>query len=182
MLTVSDPIVAVLDPFVSLFHVRTWRKVPVLLIGTILTSGQRTVTAALRIMRLSDDRIFALYHHVLNRASWSPLAASQTLFSLLVEHLGRGGDPLVFGIDETLERRRGPRIKARGIYCDAVRSSRSCTVKSSGLRWVSMMWLGHVPWADRFWALPFLTILVPSERFHQQQEGATRRSPTGRAR
>ena len=169
MLTLSDPIVAVLDPFVSLFHVRTWHKVPVLLIGTILTSGQRTVTAALRIMGLSDDRSFALYHHVLNRASWSPLAASQTLLSLLVEHLGRGDGPLVFGIDETLERRWGPRIKARGIYRDAVRSSRSQMVKSSGLRWVSMMWLGHIRWADRFWALPFLTVLAPSERFHQQQ-------------
>ena len=166
MLTLSDPIVAVLEPFVSLFHVRTWHKVPVLLIGTILTSGQRTVTAALRIMGLSDDRSFARLTTMCSTGHRGrPLRHRRLCLSLLVEHLGRGDGPLVFGIDETLERRRGPRIKARGIYRDAVRSSRSCTVQSSGLRWVSMMWLGHVPWADRFWALPLLTVLAPSERF-----------------
>ena len=68
---------------------------------------------------------------------------------------------MVFGIDETLERRRGPKIKSLGIYRDAVRSSRSHLVKASGLRWVSLMWLGHVPWAGRYWALPFLTVLAP---------------------
>ena len=80
-----------------------------------------------------------------------------------------GDGPLVFGIDETLERRRGAKIKARGIYRDAVRSSRHQLVKASGLRWISLMWLGHVPWAGRHWALPVLTVLAPSSRYHQQQ-------------
>ena len=70
---------------------------------------------------------------------------------------------------ETLERRRGAKIKGRGIYRDAVRSSRSQLVKASGLRWISLMWLGHVPWAGRHWALPVLTVLAPSTRYYQQQ-------------
>ena len=96
-------------------------------------------------------------------------AAARVLLVLLLQYLDRGDGPLVFGIDETLERRRGSKIKARGIYRDAVRSSRHQLVKASGLRWISLMWLGHVPWAGRHWALPVLTVLAPSSRYYQQQ-------------
>ena len=124
MLTLPDAIVAVLVPFATLFHCRTWQKARVLLVGSILAPGRRTVAATLRVMGLSDDRNYARYHHVLNRAEWSPLAVSQVLLNLLLQQLDRGDGPLIFGIDETLERRQGPRISALGIYRDAVRSSR----------------------------------------------------------
>ena len=88
---------------------------------------------------------------------------------LLLQHLDQGDGPLLFGIDETLERRRGPKIKSLGIYRDAVRSSRSDLVKASGLRWISLMRLGHIPWARRHWALPVLTVLAPSARYYQRQ-------------
>ena len=120
-------------------------------------------------MGLGGDRNYALYHHVLNRAVWSPLQVSQVLLRLLLQHLDRGEGPLVFGIDETLERRQGPQISALGIYRDAVRSSRSYVVKASGLRWVSLMWLGNISWAGRRWSLPFLTVLAPSERYYQRR-------------
>ncbi len=110
-----------------------------LLVGAILSPGQRTVAAALRVMGLSGDRNYARYHHVLNRAAWSPLEVSQVLLRLLLQHLNHGDGPLVFGIDETLERRQGSQISALGVYRDAVRSSRSYTVKASGLRWVSLV-------------------------------------------
>ena len=72
---------------------------------------------------------------------------------------------MVIGIDETIERRWGARIAARGIYRDPVRSSKGHFVKASGLRWISLMLLAPIPWAGRVWALPFLTALAPSERF-----------------
>ena len=169
MLTLPDAIVAVLVPFATLFTYPTWRKAQVLLVGAILTPGQRTVAAALRVMGRSDQRDYARYHEVLNRAVWSSRAAARILLSLLLQHLDRGDGPLIFGIDETLERRRGPKIKARGVYRDAVRSSRHQLVKASGLRWISLMWLGHVPWAGRHWALPVLTVLAPSARYYRQQ-------------
>ena len=169
MLALPDAIVAVLVPFATLFSSPTWRKAQGLLVGAILTPGQRTVTAALRVMGRSDQRDYARYHEVLNWAVWSPRAAARILLSLLLQHLDRGDGPLVFGIDETLDRRRGPKIKARGVYRDAVRSSRQQLVKASGLRWVSLMWLGHIPLAGRHWALPFLTVLAPSERYYRQQ-------------
>ena len=169
MLTLPDAIVALLVPFATLFSSPTWRKAQVLLVSAILTPGQRTVAAALRVMRLSDDGDYARYHEVLNRAVWSPRAAAGIRLVLLLQYLDQGNGPLVFGIDETLERRRGPKIKSLGIYRDAVRSSRSQLVKASGLRWISLMWLGHVPWAGRHWALPVLTVLAPSTRYYRQQ-------------
>ena len=167
MLTLPAAIVAVLMPFATLFSQPTWRKAQLLLVGAILTTGQRTVAQALRVMGRSQDHDYARYHKVLNRAVWSPRQAARILLGLLLEHLGPSRGPLVFGIDETLERRRGPRIQAKGTYRDAARSHRGHVVKASGLRWISLMWLGQIPWAHRVWALPLLTVLAPSESYYR---------------
>ena len=169
MLTLPDVIVPVLAPFATLFTNPTWRKAQLLLVGAVLATGQRTVAAALRVMGRSDQDDYARYHEVLNRAVWSPREAARILLLLLLHYLDCGVGPLVFGIDETLERRRSARIRARGIYRDAVHSSCHQLVKASGLRWISLMWLGHLPWAGRHWALPVLTVLAPSSRYYQQQ-------------
>ena len=145
-----------------------------------MTPGQRTVTAALRVMGLNDDRNYARYHHVLNRAVWSPLQVSQVLLGLLLQHLDRSDGPLVFGIDETLERRQGPRISALGIYRYAVRSSRSQVVKASGLRWISLMWLGHIPWAHRGYVPS--TGVIGVILVYVVQSAAARMLAAGRAR
>jgi hypothetical protein len=137
------------------------------MVGAILATGTRTVTAILRVMGLSDESHFANYHHVLNRAVWSPLRVSEMLLALLMKYLDKDeAKPLVLGIDETIERRWGEQISKRGIYRDAVRSSKSHFVRTSGLRWISLMWLTKISWAERIWALPFLTVLAPSERYH----------------
>jgi hypothetical protein len=167
MLNLPPAIMTVLVPFAPLFQAKTWQKVPVLLIGTILTPGKRTVTAALRVMGLQDDSQFAKYHQVLNRAAWSPLAMAKRLLDLLITMIYPGDQPLVFGIDDTLERRWGRQIAARGIYRDPVRSSDSHFVKASGLRWISLMLLTPIPWAQRIWALPVMTALAPSERYYE---------------
>jgi hypothetical protein len=135
-------------------------------VGVILAPGKRTVTPVLHIMGLSHDRHFQNYHRVLNRTVWSSLAASRVLLTLLVSTFAASG-PLVIGLDDTIERRRGAKIKAKGVYRDPVRSSHSHIVKLSGLRWLSLMLLVPIPWAKRVWALPFLTALAPSERYYQ---------------
>ena len=104
---------------------RTWAKAQLLLVGAILAPRRRTITSALRVMGLSDEAGFAKYHHVLNRALWSSLQMSRVLLVLLIEHLTQDDEPPVFGIDETLERRRGSRISAKGVFRDAVCSSES---------------------------------------------------------
>jgi len=149
--------------FSPLFSSRVWRHVPLLVLGAILAPGQRTVTAVLRVMGLDQIVTFQTYHRVLNRARWSSRQASQILFRLIVTTFAPHG-PLVVGIDETLERRRGRKISAAGIYRDPVRSSRSHFVKVRGLRWICAMLLVPIPWAERTWALPIFTVLAPSER------------------
>jgi hypothetical protein len=167
MLNLPPAIMTVLVPFAPLFQAKTWQKVPVLLFGTILTPGKRTVTAALRVMGLQADSLFAKYHQVLNRATWSPLAMAKRLLDVLITMIYPGDKPLLFGMDETIERRWGRRIAARGIYRDPVRSSESHFVKASGLRWISLMLLTPIPWARRVWALPVITALAPSERYYE---------------
>ncbi len=165
MRTLPEEMIRALAPFAPLFSKRVWRHVRVLVAGTILAPGRRTVSSALRAMGLDQEKRFHRYHRVLNRASWSSREASRVLLGLLVEAFVPEGDPLVVGIDETLERRYGKKIAARGVYRDPVRSTHENFVKSSGLRWVCVMLLVEVPWASRVWALPFLSALAPSERY-----------------
>lgn len=175
MLILPELIMPLVLPFRPIFQKTTWLKVQILLIGAILSPGKRTVTSALRVMGLSQEIGFTKYHQVLNRAEWSPSKAGQILLELLLKHFDQGDGPLVFGLDETIERRWGPQIRARGIYRDAVRSSKEHFVKTSGLRWISLMWLTHIPWAERFWALPILTALAPSSHYY---ETSVRRAKT----
>jgi hypothetical protein len=115
-----------------------------------------------------DEAHFTHDHRVLNRAVWSSLQASRILLMLLVRMCTSSG-PLVFGIDDTIERRRGAKITAKGIYRDPVRSSHSHFVKASGLRWLSLMFMLKIPWAQRTWTMPFLTVLAPSERYYEER-------------
>jgi hypothetical protein len=108
---------------------------------------------------------------VLNRAVWPSQEISRLLLMLLLTAFAMTG-PIVMGLDDTIERRRGAKIKARGIYRDPVRSSHSHMVKASGLRWLSLMLLAPIPWAQRIWALPFLTVLAPSERYYAKSPRA----------
>ena len=168
MPTLPTAMIQVSAPFMPAFSKRVWRHALVLLAGTILATGKRTVASALRATGLDQQRRFHRYHRVLSRASWSSREASRVLLGSLVETFVPDG-PLVLGVDETLERRRGKKIAAKGIYRDPVRSSHTHFVKSSGLRWVCVVLSAPIPWAYRVWALPFLSALAPSERYAQEQ-------------
>jgi hypothetical protein len=162
--TLPPKMVQALAPFAPLFSRRVFRHAQVLLIGAILAPGARTVSSALRAMGLDREKRYHRYHRVLSRARWSSLEASRILLGVLLEtFVGEG--PLILGIDETLERRYGKKISARGVYRDPLRSTHETFVKSSDLRWVCVMLLVQIPWASRAWALPFLSALAPSERY-----------------
>jgi hypothetical protein len=110
-----------------------------------LAPGRRTVTSALSIMGLREKTTFTNFHRVLNRNRWSGRACARCLLTLLITAVVPSG-PVVIGIDETIERRWGAKIKARGIYRDPVRTSHRHFVKASGLRWISVMMLAPIPW------------------------------------
>src|SRR3954468_6823422 len=157
MRTLPATMIRVLAPFTPLFSERVFEHAQVLLSGAILAPGKRTVSSALKAMGLDQRQQFHRYHRVLSRAVWSSREVSRVLLGLLVEAFVPEGGPLVVGIDETLERRYGRKIRAKGVYRDPVRSTHENFVKSSALRWVCAMLLVEVPWASRgVWALPFL--------------------------
>jgi DDE superfamily endonuclease len=168
MLSLPIAFSSAIGVFAPVFSRPVWQYVKVLLTGAVLAPGPRTVTAILRIMGRSAAPDFQTYHRVLNRAVWSPLTASRLLLRLLVAVFVPRG-VVVCGLDDTRERRRGDQIAAKGIYRDPVRSSHTHVVKASGLRWLACMVLVPLAWADRVWALPFLTALCPSERFYAQR-------------
>src|SRR5215207_5987889 len=169
MRTLPKEMIRVLAPFAPLFSEGVWQHVQLLLAGTILAPGKRTVASALRAVGLEQDRRFCRYHRVLSRAVWSSREVSRVLLRLLIEAFVPEGGPLVLGIDETLERRRGKKICAKGIYRDPVRSSRENFVKTSALRWVCLALLVPVPWTSRVWSLPFLSTLAYSERYAEER-------------
>jgi hypothetical protein len=142
---VPNALAAWMQPSRGAFTAPTWRHVLVLIMGTILVPGRRTVASALRVMGLEQVAQFSNYHRVLNRNIWSSRWLSRRLFRLLVDTFVRNGDPVVVGLDDTIERRWRARIKARGIYRDPVRSSHGHFVKASGLRWLSLMLLPEIP-------------------------------------
>ncbi|HLZ57559.1 MAG TPA: transposase [Ktedonosporobacter sp.] len=161
MLNLPKGIIQVLRYFEEAFSERVWEWAKVLLVGAILAPGERTVTAILRVMGEHFEQQFQNYHRVLNRARWSSRALSRILLLLLVRLFVPADAPIMIGIDETIERRRGAKIAAKGIYRDPVRSSQEFFVKCSGLRWMSMMLLTPIPWTQRVWALPFFSVLDP---------------------
>jgi DDE superfamily endonuclease len=169
MLSFSPYSGSLLQSFAPLFAARVWRYARVLLFGAMLAPGKRTITAVLRIVGGGNEQGFQNYHRVLNRARWNSRIASRILLGLLLQAFAPDG-PILVGLDDTIERRWGKQIQARGIYRDPVRSSRSHFVKTSGLRWLSLMLLAEIPWAGRVWALPFLTVLAPSKRYDQKRQ------------
>ena len=157
-----------LEPFRSCFTGPTFRHALVLVAGALLTPARRTITAMLSVVGLSQAPTFTNYHRVLNRNRWCSREVARRLLRLLVTAFMPAG-PVIIALDDTLERRWGARIKARGIYRDPVRSSHGHFVTASGLRWLSFMLLAPIPWADRVWALPFFTLLAPSERYARER-------------
>jgi hypothetical protein len=157
MLPLPEVIILVWAPFAPRFSDRVWRHAQVLLLGARLAPGARTVTTALRVMGLSAERHFTHDHRVLNRAVWSACQGSQLRWGRLITRLGPPGATIVLGADDTVERRSGRQIKAKGCDREAVRSTHQQVIRCCALQWVAMMRLVPVPWSRRVWALPLLT-------------------------
>jgi DDE superfamily endonuclease len=165
MRPLPDAIILVLAPFAPLVSDRVWLHAQVLLLGAMLAPGARTVTTTLQVMGLAAERRFTNDHRVLNRAVWSTRQGSRMLLGLLITLLVPPGATLVFGADDTVERRSGRTSRAKGCYREAVRSSHTQVIRCFGLKGVSMMRLVPIPWSRRVWALPLLTALCwPAEQ------------------
>src|SRR4051812_26644812 len=167
-------------PFRGPFTAAVWHHGLVLVCGALLAPGRRTVAAALGVMGLSEVAGFAVYHRVLSHGHWCSRALAHRLLLLLVAAFVPDG-LVVVGLDDTIERRRGACLGAKGIYRDPVRSSHGHFVKASGLRWLCVMLLAPVPSAGCVWGLPFLCWRPPSA-MPPSRASHTRSSRTGAGR
>src|SRR5215211_5345592 len=167
MLTLPAELRSLIVAFAPLFSKAVFEHAKVLLVGSILAIGKRTVTACLRVCGKAQEPHFQNYHRLLNRAHWSPIAASQILLGLLISTFAPTGEVIV-GLDDTIERRCGDKISAKGIYRDPVRFSHWHFVKASGSRWLCVMLLVEISWAGNIWALPVLTALSPSQTYYER--------------
>lgn len=163
----TPEIISVIAVFACVFNRPTWKNIQTLMLGAILCRGARRITSVLRVMNLGHEPNFGKYHRVLNRSAWDGLALSKILLGLLIKLLPESW-PILIAVDETLERRQGKKIKAKGAYRDAVRSSKSNVVISYGLKWECMALIVPLPWCHRAWALPFLTLLSPSKKSNEK--------------
>jgi hypothetical protein len=163
-------LIAILTHFSILFSAPVWNKGVLLVTGALLCPRQRTVASALRVTGRREQKNYCSYHRVLSRAKWSAFSAGRILLGLLIK-TGLGVVPgyIIFALDETVERRQGKKIKAKGCYRDAVRSSESCVVKCFGLKWVCATVIILFPWSKRPWALPYLTVLAHSKKANESK-------------
>jgi hypothetical protein len=176
-------IIEALAAFRPLFTAPTWRKLMTRFPGTLLAHGRRTGAAALRHSGNEMEPSFGTFHHVLNRARWSPLAVSRQLLTTIVETFVQAGGTLELVIDETLERRWGSKISKRGHYRDSALSSRKRAVSSPGLRWIVMAVVVTLPWTKHRCALPFLCVLASTPEVSVTDgANATRRLACGRVK
>ena len=167
MPTLPQEIMVIFAPFMQIFSRRIWDWVQVLVVGAMLAPGKRTVSSVLHVMGLKDEKQYQNYHRVLNRARWSSLEVSKVLLSLLVAAFIPADQPIILGGDETMERRWGPKIRAKSIFRDNGRSSKGHHNFTPALRWVCMMLLVKPPWSGRSWGLPFLTALAPGQKTNE---------------
>ena len=165
-----DVILSLLASFAEIFTNPTWSHAQTLLIGGILSTGKRTVTSALRAMGLENEANFSKYHRVLNAARWDTWQMSKILLGLLLL-LVPSELPILIAMDETLERRKGKQIKAKGCYRDACRSTTSIVIQCYGLKWQCAALLVKLPWTERYWALPFMTVLCVAKTYDSPENG-----------
>lgn len=149
MPTLPSAMLPLLLPFAPLLNRRVWPHALVVVVGTILALGKRTVCAALRAMGLRQARHWTSYRrrpqpgHVVEPRR-RPRAARAA---------GRGerGDRPA-GLRPRRDGRAalGARIAAKGLYRDAARSSKGSFVKVRGLRWLWGRWTkGKLRYAKR---------------------------------
>ncbi len=168
MQTLPPIILSHLRPFRDIFLTnKTYLKASLLFIGALMCQGGRTICSVLRVLGLKGEKTFSKYHNVLNRSKWKTLEGSKILLNQIDQDQQ---EPLKIVIDGHLERRRGANISAKGHYRDPVQSSKNYTVISSGLKWLSVMALKRFSWCQRTLALPFLTVLVPSEESNKNNK------------
>jgi hypothetical protein len=171
------PVLTMLRPT---FSTPTYNRFLVLLVGALLTTGRRTITNILRIVRQQAPGHASSYHRVFSQRRWSPWVMARALIRFLLDHVVPSGPVLLAG-DDTVTEHPGPKVFGKGRHRDAVRSSHRYTAYRWGHKWVVVSVLVKLPFARRPWALPVLVALYHPPEW-DREHGTRHKTPAHLAR
>jgi hypothetical protein len=158
MLSIPSAAEGIFMSFSVAFTQPTFQRVLLLAGGTLMTFGQRTVSAVLWTLRQVLNGHPSTYHRVFSRATWSLWPLGKTLARAVLAYVPLD-EPVLVPMDDTTAQHRGKRVYGKGCHHDAVRSAHQHVVYRWGHRWIVLAISVHFPFTSRRWALPVLAAL-----------------------
>lgn len=181
LLTLPPAAEPLIESFRGAFTRPTFRRFVVLMVGSIVTFGRRTVSRILWTLGpAAAPRHPCSYHRLLSRARWSLWPLGKALAAMVLE-LVPEGEPVRCPVDDTVTRHKGKQVYGKGCHRDAVRSRGDRTAKAWGHKWVVLTVLVALPFTRRRWALPVLCALYRVPKV-DQEEGRRHKTPCDLAR
>jgi DDE superfamily endonuclease len=171
MASIHTDALPLLSELAPVFTQPTFRRVQLLVVAAVLTTGRRTIANLLRTLGSLVPGQASTYHRVLSQARWSGLQLAALLLRLLLRHFGGVGPIRLVG-DDTVDEHRGKKVYGKARHRDAVRSSHCYTAFRYGHKWVVLAMLVPFPFTRRPWALPVLIAL-----YHAPAENRRRGRP-----
>ncbi len=168
MLNIPSAAESLFMSFSIAFTQPTFQRILPLAIGAILTTGRRTVTGVLWMMRGLVTGHSSTYHRVFSRAVWSLWPLGKVLAGAILRQIPPD-EPVLVPMDDTTAQHRGKRVYGKGCHHDAVRSAHKHVVFRWGHRWVVLAISVKFPFTSRRWALPVLAALYLPEQLNHAE-------------
>lgn len=168
MSSIAIPALPLLPDLAVAFTEPTFRRVTVLVLAAILTTGRRTVSNLLRRVRGLTQGDDSSYHRVLSQAKWQGLRLAALLARFVLRHFWPRGRIRLVG-DDTVDEHRGKKVHGKARHRDPVRSSHSYTTYRYGHKWVVLAILVQFPFAQRPWSIPVLVALYRSKEDNRRR-------------
>jgi hypothetical protein len=176
MLSLPSAAEPLLMSFSIAFTQPTFRRVLLLIAGTVVALRQRTVTAVVRALRGVVPGHASTYHRVFSRASWSLWPLGRLLAQAILDQIP-AGQPVLIPMDDTTAQHRGKCVYGKGCHYDAVRSAHRHVVFRWGHRWVVLAISVQFPFTGRRWALPVLVALYRPASLDQAENRRHKTAP-----
>ena len=148
---------------------QTARRVILFFAATILTRGDRTVSAVLRLLSFIEPLNPSTYHRLFSYRRWRTRKLAFIIARFVLERFCPEGIVRVVG-DETVDGHRGKKVYGKARHRDAVRSSHSHTVYRYGHKWIVLAVLVDLPYTSRPFALPILVALYRDKKTNQAEK------------
>ena len=157
------PVRTVFEPLAPALTRPTYRRLVLLALAAILTTGGRTVANLLRCLGALAPGHSSSYHRALSHRRWPSRRLARRYIAAVLDRFAPRG-PVELAGDDTVTEHPGAEVYGKGCHRDPVRSTRSFTAYRWGHKWVVLALLVRFPSCRRRWALPLMVALYrPAE-------------------